>query len=598
MLVRALLAVFVLLLSGSIYLGLMIYNQHTLYGKLDDTVSNITLMTERWASLQMHRATILAEDERIVTPLTAEGIIDLNALRRALYEFGYIQKLTDVFVYSESLEEKVIYPATTKAFTSGMRDELIAHSERRVSPLMRFMSTSAGPVLLVAAPIKNRQGEMIGMAGFSAPLIQVLLQHQRPVLPHMPDNETFIMDATSSYSPIVVTNAFNNLVPKIQVWPSSLIPNLKNRVQQFFTLDEPRMIVGRPISTAPGWWTLLSITEDTATSELSFHRFLLIAFTLLAEFLIFLPLLIRSILSRTTGKKFGKKGHNSTESSTGPAPKGTPTYLDYRTVAERKAAALSGGTGSKIKRKKNPVQKVKSPERKLADIIEKSLNEKRTRLLFQPVFDVYTREAVMCEVFLRIEDDEGNIITPDKFIPIAQRYKLLPKIDAHVVTRVIEEYLAPNNTDVPLAINLGGGTFESIAFLQTMMSRIEKEWSDKLILELRSQEIIRDAKAMDFVHKCRELGCRFSIDYFGGGPAMLSGAKRMNFNFLKLDCLSFQTPEAKKELIRLGRAAQEYDLTLILERVETEADVILAQKIGIPQAQGYFLAIPSENLEY
>mgnify|MGYP001178283464 CR=1 FL=1 len=163
--------------------------------------------------------------------------------------------------------------------------------------------------------------------------------------------------------------------------------------------------------------------------------------------------------------------------------------------------------------------------------------------------------------------------------------------------RVIDEYLIYNRPHQhPLTVNLGAETFASNNFLQALIQRIEKEWSHNLIFEVQSLDVIKNKNALNFMKKARGLGCQFSSDYFGGGEAMLNGANRMQFNYVKLNAQKFQTIEEKKEMTQLVQKAQNLGLKIVLERIEEKIDVTFAQKLGIPYIQGFYLGKPKENM--
>lgn len=583
------------------------FNRIRTFNALDDALEDMQGFTTAWVATLQEKAQSLAADERVKDALTGQAVLDPNALRRALYEFGYMESLSNVYIFSPLLANEVLFPATSRAPSTKTLDVLRQHHGTGNKRLVRLIRTDAEDFILVATSITNDQtGDLIGQAAFLEPAPKALGQHQEPYFSSLPTHQVVLIDTRTEGGPAIFPDVFGSNVPKAVPWPTRFNQVLIKKSSEVVELAEPRILATRPILNAPGWVVGLSAKMvDITTQAFNMKIGLFLLCGVLSLLILIFPYRrkIMALLNPggATSSGAGSSSRNVTRTTTTTTTTVQQnTYVDYRKIYEKRQQerTLAGEIPSALdRRRRQAIKRTKTPERKLGDLIESSLRAKRTRLMFQPIIDSDTDKPVICEVFLRILDMQNETITPDRFLPIAQRYRLFSKIDAHVLGRVMEEYLAANgDIQLPLAVNLGGDTFENIAFLQNLVNKIDPAWSHKIIMELRSQEIISDARAMDFIRKCREIGCRFSTDYFGGGPAMLKGAKRMRFDFVKLNAPDFAPPEQKKELLNLAKAARELDLSLILERVEDEQMATFAKKAGIPFLQGYFFAMPADDL--
>jgi EAL domain-containing protein (putative c-di-GMP-specific phosphodiesterase class I) len=103
---------------------------------------------------------------------------------------------------------------------------------------------------------------------------------------------------------------------------------------------------------------------------------------------------------------------------------------------------------------------------------------------------------------------------------------------------------------------------------------------------------------MSFIKECREMGFRFSIDYFGGGVQTIKAAKTLKFDYIKIDVLKFDLgkAEGQKEFIRLIKTAQAINLPVVIEKIEDEKTLRFCKKIGANFVQGYHLAEPNVDL--
>lgn len=584
------------------------FNRVRTFNALDSALEDMLGFTTGWAATLQKKARSLAADERVKGSLTGQTVLDPNALRRALYEFGYMETLSNVYIFSPLLANEVIFPATSRAPDTKVLDALREHHGTGNKSLLRLIRTEAEDLILVATSITNDQtGDLIGQAAFMEPAAKALGQHNEPYFSSLPTHQVVLIDTGTEGGPAIFADVFGKTAPRAMAWPTRFNQVLIKKSSDVVELTEPRILATRPVPNAPGWVVGLSARMADITAQAFNMKIGLFLLCGVGSLLVLLWPYRRKIMAHInpgSGTRAAGGGTGSSATRQTHVTKTTTvqhtTYVDYRKIyeARQRERTMAGDVPSAVdRRRRQAIKRTKTPERKLGDLIESSLRAKRTRLMFQPIIDSATNKPVMCEVFLRILDMQKETITPDRFLPIAQRYRLFSKIDAHVLGRVMEEYLSANgDIQLPLAVNLGGDTFENIAFLQNLVKKIDPAWSHKIIMELRSQEIISDARAMDFIRKCRETGCRFSTDYFGGGSAMLKGAKRMRFDFIKLNAPDFATPEQKKELITLAQAAQELELSLILERVEDEAMATFAKKAGIPYLQGYFFAKPADDL--
>ena len=570
------------------------FNRVRAFADLRPATSDISAFTRIWVNNITRQPRRLALDPTIVASLSGSEMFDTNNLTRTLYEFSYTDKLENLYIYSPQLEEEIIYPATARAPTGHLREAFAEAFNTEEPHTLRYLKLGGEDYLFVSALIQNLETEEpLGLAAYIEPASKLIARHKRTSLNNLPGAQALLMDLRSPNGPHVFLDIFGLNYPKAASIPVRFISQFDALSSRFFSLDTDRIIATKNLPTERGWRVGLSVTRANLSEQTSIYKYILFAFCIVIGLLFWLRPILQGLQKLMPEKK--KRTPKSTEQPGIDHP-------NLQSVSEReealKAAMEQFNTGSFGKKQNTAprMDKGKTPERELADTIIESLDQNRTKLLFQAVYDIRTHQPIMYEVFLRILDEAGDLITPDKFVPIAHRYKLHPLIDAHVITRVAQEYLALNNPNqLPLAVNLGGDTFESIAFLQSLIAAIDPKWSSKLILELRSQAIIQDPRAMEFIRTCRNLGARFSIDYFGGGPSMLVNASRMKFSFVKADSLSFQTVEQKKELIRLAQAAIEEGLPFVLERVESTDMIKLCEKAGIPLVQGYLTGKPEET---
>ncbi|MFZ2619780.1 MAG: EAL domain-containing protein [Alphaproteobacteria bacterium] len=561
------------------------------HGKLKEALTSANLFTAGWVSGLYQQMDKLAADPRVRSTLTGENVRDPQALRRAMYEFGYLQKLPRIYVYSPQLENEVIHPATTTPPTAELVAALRSHHQQQNGNLLRLIAIDGVEHILVSVPILSQGTATLGLAAFIEPVTSALLRHKKPSLEMLRQARALLIDAERIGGAGVIIDILAPQKNALDISEQTLETLLAGDTG-FVQLDTARLVAGVPVANAKGWIFGLSLPKSAIVADVWPFKLLLYMLCTLGVIIgLFVPLL-KQLLQRVKVQK----------QETADAQAEAEENLDYHQLYEKnRLKRLQEGVGAspKFGAKKQPTAvRGPSPDRKMADMISECLDKNRTKLLFQPVVDAATKQVIMAEVFLRLLDANGNTIPPAEFFPAARKFNMIPRIDAYVVNAVLTEYIGTGlSGSMPIAINLGGDTFESISFLQTLMMNFQQHLaSGHVIFELRAREIVEDPRALDFVNNCRSLGCKFSIDYFGGGEAMISGAKRMKFDYIKLDALSFSDTEAMKDLAKLALHAKSIDMPIILERVEGNAMDMFAQKANIPFVQGYHYGKPGERL--
>lgn len=262
------------------------------------------------------------------------------------------------------------------------------------------------------------------------------------------------------------------------------------------------------------------------------------------------------------------------------------------------------------KPEKPPVERpvVKAPEvseeERIKEIM-RCLRDERLRLFFQPIVDINNNQRVMFETLLRLVKENGDLMMPGEFIPLAIKHGFIGDIDDAVIAASLRRHMEilTQGKATTLSINLSYGAFASHQFMETFelglaSGRIKPQYIN---FEVASRELIEDPKGMEFIRDMRENGCKFSVDFFGD-LRVVEAAKRMGFNYMKVDCLKFKgLEEGNAEQVAAFRnlivEAQKHGLPLIAEKVENKAVWWLCKRLGVPMVQGFYIAEPSPRLD-
>lgn len=203
------------------------------------------------------------------------------------------------------------------------------------------------------------------------------------------------------------------------------------------------------------------------------------------------------------------------------------------------------------------------------------------------------------EVLIRLRDSETDeAIPPGAFIPAAERYNLMPRIDEWVVRNVIKLLKnTPGNSS--MTVNLSGQSMGDDKFTHRVLGLLESTDVDKnrLCFEITETSAIANLEnAKEFLSKLQQLGCMTALDDFGSGLSSFGYLRNLPINYLKIDGLFIrqiaedETSRVMVEAIHsIGRTM---GLETIAEFVETEEILNVLKDIGIDYAQGYHLGKP------
>ncbi|MDH5631911.1 MAG: EAL domain-containing protein [Gammaproteobacteria bacterium] len=241
--------------------------------------------------------------------------------------------------------------------------------------------------------------------------------------------------------------------------------------------------------------------------------------------------------------------------------------------------------------------------------IREALIDDRFELFGQAIKDLQQHsDAVHVEILVRMRLEDGEVVAPGNFIPAAERYNLMPKIDRWVVTNLFR-ILAENGNRIPhgsvFAVNLSGQSISSKSFLEFLVNIIDRSEMDASqicfeVTETAAVSHIDDAK--EFISTIRERGCSFALDDFGSGLSSFVYLKNLDVDYLKIDGMLVKgivtDPISEAMVSSINHVGTVMGIKTVAEYVENAEIEARLVALGISYGQGYAYGFPVPLIQH
>jgi len=207
------------------------------------------------------------------------------------------------------------------------------------------------------------------------------------------------------------------------------------------------------------------------------------------------------------------------------------------------------------------------------------------------------------EVLIRMYKKPGEFMLPGAFLPAAERFGLITRIDIWVLKnsiQLISKLSATNHNIIPnININMSGATLGNDEYLMTLKTLLNQYNINPacLCFELTETAAVSHyIKAKHYLEKISALGCKIALDDFGSGMSSLAYLRDLPLDMVKIDG-SFvrgiaEDPVNRTIVKSVKEVAELLNLQVVAECVETEAQYKILKDQGIDLAQGFFIGRP------
>jgi diguanylate cyclase (GGDEF)-like protein len=242
--------------------------------------------------------------------------------------------------------------------------------------------------------------------------------------------------------------------------------------------------------------------------------------------------------------------------------------------------------------------------RKLEFSLRRALEKGEMMLNFQPVVDAKDESIVSFEALLRWNSEEHGMVSPAKFIPLAEDTRLIVPIGEWVLREACREAVNwPNG--VKVAVNVSGEQLLDRGFIASVVGALSSSGlpPQRLEIEVTESIFVRDAStARSALEQIMALGCGIALDDFGTGYSSLAYIRNLRFSTIKVDRSFVQgAAMGNAESLAIIRAvvamAESLEMSTTAEGVETEHQLDVIRQLGCRKIQGYYYGRPMPALE-
>ncbi len=252
--------------------------------------------------------------------------------------------------------------------------------------------------------------------------------------------------------------------------------------------------------------------------------------------------------------------------------------------------------------------------------VNKALQQDRFVLFAQSIHPLRNGhdEPPHREILIRIAENDGTLIPPGAFIPPAERYDLMPKVDRWVISNLfasLADYIREDDEDEErdeaergesnppelgtIAVNLSAASINDELFVHFIRDQFNEYGvpPESICFEITETAVMASLeRARTFVREIRSMGCRLALDDFGSGMSSFNYLKNLPVDYLKIDggfVRDLSRDAVDQTIIEsINRTGHALGIRTIAEMVEEIESLEILRRIGVDYAQGIAIDRP------
>jgi len=231
----------------------------------------------------------------------------------------------------------------------------------------------------------------------------------------------------------------------------------------------------------------------------------------------------------------------------------------------------------------------------ISNVVRLAIEENKIVPYFQPIIDNKTQEIKKYECLARLIDEDGNIISPALFLPIAKQIKVYNFITKSIIDKSFEVFEA---TDFEFSINLSMEDIMNSDMFKFILNKLKhSSASNRVIFEIVESEAIQDFnKISRFINEIKRYGAKIAIDNFGDGYSNFAYLTKMSVDFIKIDGSLIKDIDTNRDSFLVVETivdfANKLGIKTIAEFVHSSTVMDKVIELEIDFSQGYYIDKP------
>jgi diguanylate cyclase (GGDEF)-like protein len=231
------------------------------------------------------------------------------------------------------------------------------------------------------------------------------------------------------------------------------------------------------------------------------------------------------------------------------------------------------------------------------------------KVYYQPLIDLKSGQICSIEALVRWPQEDGSLVFPDKFIPLAESSGLINPLGEWVLIQAClfcAKLHRNGHSEISVAVNLSFAQFKDGTLPSIVKRALDLTQLNPKFLELELTESIladENGSIPEQLEKMKNLGVQFAIDDFGTGYSNLNYLRKFNAHKLKIDRIFINTLGLDENDVPLVSAiiniAESLGMVTVAEGIEHEAALRKLEEMGCDVGQGFYWSkpVPEKQIE-
>ena len=235
--------------------------------------------------------------------------------------------------------------------------------------------------------------------------------------------------------------------------------------------------------------------------------------------------------------------------------------------------------------------------------LRRALENDQFLLFYQPLLRLTDNATPGYEALLRMEDRDGQLISPGLFLESAERFGLAVPIDYMVIRKAVRKSHSFDEQNIWISLNLSRASIKDNKLFHHIKAVVE----ESALRPGRLHIEISESAAMEYLDEVRDLGvrlnsigCRLVLDDFGHGRNH-QYLQQLAVDMVKIDASLIRnllTQNANQALVKnLTTIAHDLGIQVVAKFVEDRSLLPLLRELNVDYAQGFAIGRPMESIE-